>query len=130
MKQFVTYIDIAAFLANGRICPVHAILRYLRLAHPSRTTDGDSFVISTTGAPAAKQALQRWVRAELALALIIATAGSTRSAAASSAFSSGISVDVIMRLAGWISENVFQKHYLCLIFTPNNLFVNYAPHIP
>ena len=128
VKQFVTFIDVASFPANHRICPVRAILRYLRFAHAARNTDGDSLVISSTGAPAAKQTLQRWVRTELARAGIVATAGSARSAAASAAFASGMSVDVIMRSAGWLSESVFRKHYFRPVFTPNNLFANYAPH--
>lgn len=127
VKQFVTYIDVASFPGNRGICPVRSLLRYLRLAREARTTEGDSLVISTTGAPAAKQTIQRWVRTELARAGIIATAGSARSAAASAAFASGLSVDVIMRSAGWISENVFRKHYLRPVFTPSNLYSRYAP---
>jgi hypothetical protein len=40
-----------------------------------------------------------------------ATPGSTRSAAASSAFATNMSFDAIAGLAGWRHEHTFQKHY-------------------
>ncbi len=126
-KQFVSHLDVGFFPENRRICPARAALRFLRLAHPLRKSDDDRFFVSSTGRPAAKQTLKRWIRAQLERAGIFASAGSLRSASSSAAFLSGVSVDTIMKSAGWKREETWRRHYLRPIFEPNVLFSSYAP---
>jgi hypothetical protein len=55
--------------------------------------------------------IERWLL-ELKMAGVgRATSGSTRSAAAGSAFEKNVSFDVIAGLAGWRHAHTFQKHY-------------------
>jgi integrase len=126
-KQLVSYLDVGFFPENRRICPTRAALRFLRLAHPLRKTDDDRFFVSSTGRPAAKQTVKRWIRTQLHWPGISASAGSLRSASASAAYLSGVGVDAIMKSVGWKREETWQRHYLCSIFEPSVLFSSYAP---
>jgi integrase len=126
-KHFVAHLNVGFFPENRGICPARAALRILRLAHPFRKTEDDRFFISSTGRPAAKQTVKRWVRSLLEAAVISASAGSIRSASSSAAYLSGVSVDTIMRSAGWKHEETWRRHYLRPIFEPSILFSSYAP---
>jgi integrase len=126
-KQFVSHLDIGFFPENRRICPARAVLRFLRIAHPLRKTGADRFFISSTGKPAAKQTVKRWILSKLEEVGISASVGSFRSASSSAAYLSGLSVDTIMKSAGWLREETWRQHYLRPIFEPNNLFKSYAP---
>ncbi len=126
-KRFVSHLDVAFFPENRRMCPARAVLRFLRLAHPLRRTDMDHFFISTTRRPAAKQTVKRWIRTQLERAGISASAGSLRSASSSAAYLAGVSVDTIMKSAGWKCEETWRRHYLCPIFKPSMLCSTYAP---
>jgi hypothetical protein len=126
-KQFVSHLDVGFFSENRRICPARAVLRFLRIAHPLQKTDVDCFFISSTGRPAAKQTVKRWIGTMLEEADISASAGSFRSASLSAAYLSGLSVDTIMKSAGWLREETWRRHYLRPIFEPNNIFSSYAP---
>jgi hypothetical protein len=126
-KQFVSHLDVGFFPENRRICPARAVLRFLRIAHPLRKSEVDCFFISSTGQPAAKQTVKRWISSVLQDAGITAPVGSFRSASSSAAYLSGLSVDTIMKSAGWLREETWRRHYLRPIFEPNNLFSSYAP---
>jgi integrase len=128
-KQFEAFLDVGFFPENRRICPARAILRFLRLAHPLRRTTADRFFISSTGRPAAKRTVKRWVEDQLQKAGIIASAGSIRSAATSAAYLSGVDVDAILKSAGWKREETWRQHYLRPIFEPRVLFRSYAPQV-
>jgi site-specific recombinase XerD len=126
-KQFVAHLNLGFSPKNRRICPARALLCFLRLAHSFRETEDDRLFISSTGRPAAKQTLKRWVRSLLKSAGIFASAGSIRSASSSAAYLTGVSVDTIMRSAGWKREETWRRHYLRLIFEPSVLFSTYTP---
>jgi integrase len=96
---------------NDRSCPVTALVQYAEATKAIRT-DEFLFVSSHTGARCKPATIKRWLIEELKFAGIEgATPGSTRSAAASSAFASNMSFDAIAGLAGWRQEHTFQRHY-------------------
>jgi site-specific recombinase XerD len=96
---------------NARSCPVVAIMKYIE-ATKSIRVDEFLFLSSHSGTRCKPPTVKRWLLEELALAGVAgATPGSTRSAAASSAFASNMSFDAIAGLAGWRREHTFQKHY-------------------
>jgi site-specific recombinase XerD len=96
------------FFSCPRICPVEAIHVFLSLAANIRRKTSFLFV-SSTGLRASKDTLRRWVRDELLLAGIKASAGSCRSASSSLAFEKSVPIDIIMRSEGWSSENTFRQ---------------------
>jgi site-specific recombinase XerD len=93
-----------------RICPIRALIRYRESAAEFRM-DSDYLFISSTGWRAATKTLQGWVTSVLKDAGIIATAGSTRAASTSFAFSTGVPLEKILRSAGWASAGTFFRHY-------------------
>ncbi len=95
---------------DERVCPVQAMSVYLKLAQKRRKDDSFLFV-SSLGLRASKDTLRRWVQHLLSKCGISASAGSTRSAATSSALLRNWPVDQIMASAGWSSENTFRKFY-------------------
>ncbi len=112
------------FLECDRICPIEAVQRFLNCAVRVRKDDVFLFV-SQTGHRASKDSLRRWVQAELAKAGIIASAGSCRSASTSSAAERQVSIDSILKSAGWSSENTFRRFYHRTVIhddAPINLF--------
>jgi hypothetical protein len=98
-KQSSAFLDVGFFPENRQICPVRAVLRFLRLAHPLRSLPVDRFFMSTMGRPAAQRTVKRWVEGQLQKAGIVASAGSLRSAATSAAFLSGVDIDAICQFA-------------------------------
>jgi hypothetical protein len=85
--------------------------RYLEKARPIQKLPSDALFVSSTGTPASKDALRRWVQDLLMQAGIFASAGSCRSASTSAAFTRNCSLDDIMKSAGWSSANTFRKFY-------------------
>jgi integrase len=129
MKQATTHVDVGFFDHNPRICPARAIEHFLRITHGCRLPNSNALFISSLGKNASRQTLQAWVRHQLLAAGIRASAGSARSAASSAAVASGISIDEVMRAAGWKSESVFRKHYLRPVYAPANLYHRYAQRL-
>ncbi len=116
---------VKSFVSSPRICPVEAIRAFLICARKKR--DNQKFLfVSSTGSRASKDTLRRWVRDELKLAGISASAGSCRSASTSLAMERNMSIDVVMRSAGWTSENTFRRYYQREVLkdeAPVNLFM-------
>lgn len=126
-KQWVSHIDVGYFPDNPRICPARAMLRFLRVSHPRRSSSADACFISSTGRPAAKKTVKRWVEELLARAGVLAAAGSIRSASSSAAYASGVDIDAILKSAGWRHEETWRRHYLRPVLSTTNLFSAYAP---
>ncbi len=101
---------VKSFVSCPRVCPVEAIRCFLN-ASKSLRRDKKFLFVSSFGNRASKDTLRRWVRDELRAAGIIASAGSCRSASTSAALERNVSIDVIMRSAGWSSENTFRQFY-------------------
>jgi site-specific recombinase XerD len=89
-----------------RVCPVKAVVEYVKIAQRIRKDNTCLFILSL-GGRASKDTLRRWVEALLKKCGISATAGSCRSAAMSSALMRNWPVDQIMKSAGWSSESTF-----------------------
>jgi integrase len=102
--------SVKKFLSNPRVCPVDAVTCFLNHVRSFCTNQRFLFVLSK-GSRASKDTLRRWVRAELALAGIQASAGSCRSASTSLALARNVLIDVIMQSAGWSSECTFRRYY-------------------
>jgi integrase len=102
--------NVKRFASSPRICPVEAVRIFLERAKDVRGVVPFLFVTSKGNRPS-KDSLRRWVCAELSAAGIQASAGSCRSASTSLASERSVSIDVIMRSAGWSSENTFRRFY-------------------
>jgi hypothetical protein len=98
------------FLSSPRLCPVEAISFFLKCERKVRAND-DFLFVSSTGRRATKDTLRRWVLFELKLAGIDASAGSCRSASTSLALERNVPINIIMKSAGWSSENTFRQYY-------------------
>jgi site-specific recombinase XerD len=96
---------------NERVCPVRAVQHFLERAKSTRKIPCSSLFVSTTGTPASKDTLRRWVQDLLAKAGVFVSAGSCRSASTSAAFARNHSIDVILSSAGWSSESTFRRFY-------------------
>jgi hypothetical protein len=102
--------SVKKFIPCPRICPVEAVRVFLSVATSLRGNTSFLFV-SSNGLCASKDTLQRWVRDELLLAGIKASAGSCRSASTSLAFEKSVPINIIMSSAGWSLENTFRQFY-------------------
>ncbi len=100
-----------------RVCPIEAINYFFVFARRVRKEVPFLFV-SSEGQRASKDTLRRWVRDELSDAGIHASAGSCRSATTSLALEQSVSIDVIMRSAGWSSESTFRRFYQGKVVNP------------
>lgn len=104
-------VHVAPFPHNERICPVKLVSRYVELTKSFETRSPFLFIRSDNGQRITKPTLRKWLIAILEQAGISATPGSTRSAAASFAWSRCRSFDQIAAAAGWLRESTFQLHY-------------------
>lgn len=80
-------------------------------AESVRKMPSHSLFVSSTGFPASKDTLRRWVQDLLAKSGVFTSAGSCRSASTSAAFTRNLPIDVIMSSAGWSSASTFRKCY-------------------
>jgi site-specific recombinase XerD len=95
----------------ARLCPVEALHRYLRRATEVRIQDDPFLFISKKGIRAEKATLRRWVLDVFGWANIKAPPGSVRSATTSQAVWRGISIDQVLKSAGWTKECTFSTYY-------------------
>lgn len=105
------HVPLPVFQRLPRLCPVAALENYLRVASAFRCQDATELFISSSGSKVAPATARKWVVELLFRAGIRASAGSLRSAATSFAAFSGISVEAILKSAGWSSENTFRTFY-------------------
>ncbi len=113
------------------LCPVRALDAYAHRAAPWRK-EGQLFVcfgMPKKGFPATKQSMSRWVVETISLAYessclpspMGVRVHSTRSMAASKAFSLGVALQNICAAAGWSSPHSFVRFYnLDLASTPGS----------
>jgi integrase len=109
-------ISIQPLKGSDRICPFIAYCRYVTAStdlckNSSLVRDKFLFVSATTGKRVQVVTIRNWMVSLLERAGISASAGSTRSAAASSAWWNNLSFDSIARMAGWKRESTFQRFY-------------------
>lgn len=110
-------LHIPFFTQQPQICPASALITYIELTAPIRTSEQE-FLLLTTRKPhltASTQTVSRWIRQTLRKAGIdtqMFSGYSTRHAATSAAFKNGVTLEVIRRTAGWTENSaVFAKFY-------------------
>ena len=97
------------------LCVVTCLKQYLQKTNQVR--DGnDKLWLSfyKPHKPVTKDTIARWIKTVLGKAGIDTssyTAHSTRAASTSAVSSANLPIDIIMKVAGWSSENTFQKFY-------------------
>ncbi len=114
-----------------RICPVRAILLYLDMTRDFRLAGEEALFISKLGKAASMDTLRIWVRKTLQSCGILATAGSCRSAATSSAVDRAVPIDEILDSANWASKNTFFTFYKREVkrqkIVPRTLYASFVP---
>lgn len=109
------HFDLPAF-TDARLCPVEA-LKALRRQEERKGMCPALFVTSL-GKRATKGTLRSWTIKFLGQAGICATAGSCRTSSTSAAWAAGVSIDGIMKSAGWRSADTFRRYYKRPVDTP------------
>ena len=108
-------VDLPAYKHDVKLDVYHLLTLYVKVTKPLR---GDITQLFITYAkpyrPASRDTLGRWLREVMQTAGIDVTkytAHSTRSAAVSAAQSKNVPVEIILKTAGWASENTFAQFY-------------------
>lgn len=105
------YLD--SFHTNENICVVKVLKIYLKLTQKLRS-GSELFIISQKPySPATKNTIAKWIKLCLKLAgidMTLFTPHSTRGAASSAAFKK-VSVDTVIKTAGWAKDCTFRKFY-------------------
>ena len=98
------------------VCPIRCLKEYIRHTATLRQEHTKLFIITCEPfSPAKSGTLCRWVKMIMDLSGIDVSAfgpHSIRSATSSKAWETGVSLDSIMKRAGWSSQNTFIDHYL------------------
>lgn len=124
-------LDLPFFYNNPSICPAATVMSYLSITTPIRPRS-ETRLLLTIKKPhkaASSQTIGRWIKLTLEESGVdtsVYRAHSTRHAATSAAFRSGINVDTIRRCAGWSGHSrVFADFYnRPVINGSTNLFNN------
>ncbi len=109
--SFTTSQMVGRFSSEPGVCPIDAVFRFMQVARKIRKVPCSVLFVSSTGNPASKDTLRRWVVDLLAKANVFDSAGSCRSASTSAALARNRSIDDILNLAGWSSVNTFRRFY-------------------
>lgn len=102
--------------SRPQICPADTLRVYLDKTKNLRQNTNSLFIsFRKPYKPVTSQTLSRWVKSPLECSGIdssVFSAHSTRHAATSKAFQSGVNIDAIRKTAGWsAASNVFAKYY-------------------
>ncbi len=108
---WTTSVVVKEYEADDRLCPAKAICRMLEISASTQVSGVSTLFISSSGTVPTLYTLRRWVLDILREAGIKATPGSCRSAASSRAFADGVSIDEILNVAGWSSQDTFFRYY-------------------
>ena len=112
--RYTSHCVLLLFPDCPRICPILALKRYLALAQVVRkpVESGDmALFVSSKGDRAHAKTIARWVSQLFQRLECPYTAGSCRSASASTAILNGIELDQVLRTAGWSNECTFRRFY-------------------
>ena len=108
-------ITITAYPKDRDLCIVTVYLEYVSRTSSIRDSETKLFVSTQKPHKAvSKDTIGRWIKTVMDKAGIdtsIFTPHSTRAAATSAAVKAKVSVDTILKTAGWTRDNVFRKHY-------------------
>lgn len=113
--KHVPPIELSSFLENRKLCVVTTLQLYLEKTKNIRKAENQLFIsFSKPYKAVSKDTLARWIKEGLKKAGIDTakySAHSTRAATASAASHRGVSVDTIMKAAGWSRKSTFSKYY-------------------
>ena len=112
------------------LCPIITLNDYIERTEKLRSVRHLFVTTTDPFSQAALGTIHRWVRNLLVKAGIDVTkfsVHSIRSASTSAAFKAGISIDKIIKQAGWVDETCFVKYYLKDIITVHKPTVTIAP---
>ncbi|XP_039764889.1 uncharacterized protein LOC120637233 [Pararge aegeria] len=108
-------LDLPFFPEKPAVCPAHTLISYLSKTAALRSQDYLFISFKKPFKIVSTQTLSRWIKTTLRDAGIdvsIFSAHSTRHASTSKAYSSGISIELIRKTAGWSqNSNTFWKYY-------------------
>ena len=108
-------ITFLAFAPDRRLCIITVLREYLKRSHDIRGETTQLFItLRKPHGPATRDTLRRWAKITLSKAGVnvdVFRPHSVRSASTSLAAASQLSLDTIMRAAGWYQENTFNKYY-------------------
>lgn len=117
------------FSQNPKICPAKCLSDYMNRTKPLRKSyKDDKLFISYKNPhePVCSQTLSKWIKETLEVSGIdtkIFSGHSTRHAATSAAYRSGVSIDIIRNTAGWSeSSQMFATFYNRPIIKDNSVF--------
>ena len=108
-------ITIAAYPTDRDLCVVTVYLAYISRTSVLRQSETSLFI--STQKPhnrVSKDTIGRWIKSVMNDAGVdtsVFTPHSTRAAATSAAIKAKVSVNTILKTAGWTRDNVFRKHY-------------------
>ena len=110
-----TVIKVHKYEPDADICPLLTLREYLNQTQGLRGNEEKLFISYQKPHKAvSRDTISRWAKAVLEAAGIdtkVYSSHSTRAASTSKAFSKAVPLDVLMKAAGWQSENTFQKFY-------------------
>lgn len=120
-------VSFTSYPHDALLCVINVLRTYLQRTKPVRGTERRLFLSYVQPYKAVgSETIGRWIKGTLKAAGINTdkfTAHSTRSAACSTAFKYGVSLDTIMKTAGWSKCSTFAKYYNKSIIT-NPAFAN------
>ena len=112
----VRFVKIRNFRLNNQICPLRAVQHYIKRTVMLHQNDSGKLFITTQSPyrPAAPMTIRHWILTAMSSAgvdISIYSAKTTCHASSSKAYFAGISVDLVMRRAGWKNISSFVMHY-------------------
>ena len=108
------HILVKQFSDNPNLCPLRAVQHYIHRTSAIRNTQALFITTQNPYTAAASMTVRRWILSALDQAGIDVNkycASSTRHASSSKAYFVGVSVDEVMRRAGWAQVSSFVLHY-------------------
>ena len=130
--DMLRHILVKKFADNPQVCPLLTLQHYI---HRTRAIRQSHNLFVTTQSPfkaASSMTVRRWILTGLYQAGIDIekySASSTRHASSSKAYLVGVSVDAVMKRAGWLNISSFVMHYNLPIRTVEDTFDGSSRHV-
>lgn len=123
--RHLSTVEFLAYQPDNRMCVVTYMFEYIKSTGGLRQPNKDQLLITyqKPHQPASADTISCWIKHVLGKAGVntsVFRAHSTRAAATSGAKAGQISLETIMKSAGWSSENTFQKFYNMPIVNTEN----------
>ena len=113
--KYIKQLSFKYYPDDKLLCVMTCLKQYLQKTNQVRDGNGKLWLsFNKPHKPVTKDTIARWIKTVLGKAGIDTssyTAHSTRAASTSAVSSANLPIDIIMKAAGWSSENTFQKFY-------------------